>query len=98
MRRSLRLVELIRALGVEAVGAIVAASGDAASFHAFRRQPAQRGRPADAQLRRFLGTKSGRKLRYAALPAGALEPDAVPAPIVGVLDTARRNATRAPAL
>jgi hypothetical protein len=86
--------EFIRALGVDAVEAIIAANGDGASLEAFRRQPAQRGRPADAQLRRFLGTKSGRKLRYAALLADALSPEAIPVPIIRALDTAYRAASQ----
>ena len=85
--------ELIRALGVDAVEAIVDAEGDGPLLAGFRRQPAQRERPADAQLRRFLGTKSGRKIHYAGVLAAALDPDAVPAPIVGVLAAAYRPAT-----
>ena len=34
----------------------------------FQRQPAQRERPVEAQLRRFMGTRSLRKIRYGRLP------------------------------
>ena len=47
--------------------------------------PVQRDWPREAVLRRFLGVKSGRKARYAALLVDALEPDRVPAPLAAVL-------------
>jgi hypothetical protein len=50
-----------------------------------QRQPAQRGRTVEAQLRRFMGTHSGRKLKYARLLVEALDLDAVPRPLDGVL-------------
>src|SRR3954447_2575864 len=56
--------ELIRALGVATVEEIVAAEGELGSFRTLQKQPAHRGRPLDAQLRRFIGTHSGRKIRY----------------------------------
>lgn len=77
--------ELIRALGTERVAGVVAAAGEARAFGTFRDQPAQRDRPLDAQLRRFLGTKSGRKIRYGRLLVEALDLDAVPAPLAAVL-------------
>jgi hypothetical protein len=73
--------ELIRALGVEAVQEVLDEQGDSGLFHTFQNQPAQRGRPLDRQLRRFLGTTSGRKERYATLLAGALDPATVPLPL-----------------
>jgi hypothetical protein len=48
------------------------------SFRRFQDQPAQRGRDLHAQLRRFLGTRAGRKVRYGALLVDALELDRVP--------------------
>ncbi len=41
-------------------------------------------------LRRFMGTTSGRKLKYADLLTRELEPDEVPAPLVSVLRAAVR--------
>lgn len=73
--------ELIRALGVEAVREVLEEHGDSGLFHTFQNQPAQRGRPLDRQLRRFLGTTSGRKERYASLLAGALDPATIPQPL-----------------
>ena len=58
--------ELIRALGTAAVEAIVDAQGELGTFRTFQHQPAQRGRPAEAQLRRFMGTASGRKIELRA--------------------------------
>ena len=84
--------ELIRALGLPAVEAIIAAEGESGLLAGFRRQPAQQGRAPAAQVRRFLGTKSGRKIRYAGLLAAALAPEGVPAPIAGALSDAYRRA------
>jgi hypothetical protein len=86
--------ELIRALGLGAVEAIIAAEGDGARLDGFRRQPAQQGRAPEAQVRRFLGTTSGRKIRYAGLLAAALDPEAVPAPLAGVLTDAYSRSVR----
>jgi len=77
--------ELIRALGTDAVEAVIERQGDAAGFARFVRQPAQRGRPPAAQLHRFLGTRSGRKWQYAALLVDALDLDHVPGPLDAVL-------------
>ena len=70
--------ELIRALGTAAVERVLEAEGDLASFRRFQDQPAQRGRDLHAQLRRFLGTRAGRKVRYGALLVDALDLDRVP--------------------
>jgi hypothetical protein len=77
--------ELVRALGVDVVQAIIEAEGELASFRRFQKQPAQRGRPTDAQLRRFLGTRAGRKIRYASVLVDALHLARVPRPLDGVL-------------
>ena len=70
--------ELIRALGTAAVERVLDAEGELASFRRFQEQPAQRGRDLHAQLRRFLGTRAGRKVRYGTLLVDALELDRVP--------------------
>ncbi|GGR88129.1 hypothetical protein Snoj_64890 [Streptomyces nojiriensis] len=77
--------ELIRALGTERIEEILRAEGDLRSWETFVRQPAQHGRPRQRQLRRFLGTKKGRKIRYGRLLVEALEPDRTPAPLDGLL-------------
>lgn len=77
--------ELIRALGADGVCAVVEAEGELSSLRRFQRQPAQRGRAPQAQLRRFLGTRSGRKAQYARLLAEALAPAQVPDPLAGLL-------------
>lgn len=73
--------ELIRALGVDRVEELVRAEGDLRALRTLRHQPAQRGRTAQQQLRRFLGTKKGRKIRYGRVLVEALAPDRVPAPL-----------------
>ncbi|MFF0413001.1 TOPRIM nucleotidyl transferase/hydrolase domain-containing protein [Kitasatospora sp. NPDC004745] len=77
--------ELIRALGVAGVEEVLRAEGDLPAWQTFVRQPAQRDRPPQDRLRRFLGTKKGRKIRYGGLLAGALTPDRVPAPLAALL-------------
>jgi hypothetical protein len=55
--------ELIRGLGAAAVEQVVEAQGELGSFRTFQQQPAWRARPSQEQLRRFIGTHSGRKIR-----------------------------------
>jgi hypothetical protein len=78
--------ELIRALGIARVTRVIAAEGELASLRLLQRQPAQRNRPSVEQLHRFLGTRAGRKARYAWLLARALEPDEVPRPLRRLVD------------
>jgi hypothetical protein len=73
--------ELIRSLGAAAVERVVDAQGDLESFRTFQKQPAWRGRTDEDQLRRFLGTGSGRKIRSAALLVNALDLSRVPRPL-----------------
>ncbi|WP_154796037.1 TOPRIM nucleotidyl transferase/hydrolase domain-containing protein [Occultella kanbiaonis] len=77
--------ELIRALGTDAVEAVIDERGELGSFRTMQQQPAQRDRPLTAQLRRFLGTRGGRKIAYAPALVDALDLDRVPAPLDGVL-------------
>jgi hypothetical protein len=81
--------ELIRALGTARVLEVLDANGDLRGFRTFQNQPAQRGRPLDRQLRRFFGTTSGRKERYATVLVDALE--AVPQPLEDLLRFATRD-------
>jgi hypothetical protein len=81
--------ELIRALGPEAVERVLEAEGELASFRRFQDQPAQRGRELQAQLRRFLGTRAGRKVRYGSLLVDALDLERVPLALDLVLDRVR---------
>ncbi|MFJ8214539.1 TOPRIM nucleotidyl transferase/hydrolase domain-containing protein [Streptomyces sp. NPDC096033] len=77
--------ELIRALGVARVEEIVEAEGELGPWRTFTRQPAQRGRSPEQRMRRFLGTQSGRKIRYGRLLAGALDPASVPGPLEALI-------------
>ncbi len=77
--------ELIRALGTARVEEVVAAEGDLRAWQTFLQQPAQLGRPRGQQLRRFLGTKKGRKIRYGTLLVEALDPARVPVPLDDLL-------------
>ena len=73
--------EFIRAIGVDGVEQLIEREGELPSLRRFQAQPAQRGRPADQQLRRFMGTKSMRKIRYGDLLAAAVDLHAVPDPL-----------------
>jgi Overcoming lysogenization defect protein-like, TOPRIM domain len=90
--------ELIRCLGAAGVEQVVAAQGELGSFRTFQQQPAWRARRSQEQLRRFIGTHSGRKIRYARLLVDALELTSVPRPLDRVLaqthDQAGRRAAR----
>jgi hypothetical protein len=77
--------ELIRAAGPALAAGVLAAHGDLAAFRTIQRQPAWRGRDEAAQLRRFLGAGSKRKLRYARLLTEAIELDRIPRPLAAVL-------------
>jgi OLD-like protein len=77
--------ELIRSLGAAAVEQVVEAQGELGSFRTLQKQPAQQGRTIEEQLRRFMGTKGGRKIQYARLLVDALDLIHVPRPLDGVL-------------
>ena len=76
--------ELIRALGAEAVEQVLDSQGDLGSFRTFQKQPAWRGRPTEAQLRRFMGSSAG-KARYAPLYVHPLDLARMPRPLDRVL-------------
>ncbi|GAA2209574.1 hypothetical protein GCM10009850_050320 [Nonomuraea monospora] len=73
--------ELIRALGTDAVEQVVEAGGELGSFRTLQKQPAWRGSSTHAQLRRFMGAGSGRKIRYSGMLVEALDLDRVPRPL-----------------
>ncbi|KFK88323.1 hypothetical protein IX27_20900 [Streptomyces sp. JS01] len=77
--------ELIRALGTDGVQQVIDYQGDLRTFRLFQRQPAQRERPVEAQLRRFMGTIGGRKEHYARALTEALDLSSLPRPLDGLL-------------
>jgi hypothetical protein len=77
--------ELIRALGTGRVEELIEAEGESGPFLTFTRQPAHRDTARDRQLRRFMGTRSGRKIRYGHLLAAALDLTGIPAPLASLL-------------
>ncbi|MGW2933595.1 TOPRIM nucleotidyl transferase/hydrolase domain-containing protein [Streptomyces sp. NPDC001156] len=77
--------ELIRALGAEGVQQVIEAQGEMRPFHTFQGQPAQRERPVEHQLRRFMGTHSGRKALYAQALVAHLDLERVPRPLERLL-------------
>lgn len=77
--------ELVRAAGPDQAVEVVRAQGDVRAWHRFQRQPAQRDRTPEQQLRRFFSAMSGRKERYAAALVLALPADRIPTPLAAVL-------------
>ena len=77
--------ELIRALGAAAVEELIDAQGELGSFRTFQKQPAWRGRAIEDQLRRFIGTHSGRKIQSGDVLVHALDLTSVPRPLDRVL-------------
>jgi len=83
--------ELIRALGPTSVEHVIGIEGEADALRRFQAQPMQRGRDLHAQLRRFMGTRAGRKIRYGALLAAALDLDRLPKPLAALLNHLGRS-------
>ena len=77
--------ELIRALGADGVEQVVEAEGDLETFRSFQNQPAWRGRPVEAQLRRWLHAADRRNSRYPPLLLRGLDLARIPRPLGGVL-------------
>lgn len=65
--------ELVRALGTARVEDVIRAAGELRPWQTFLNQPAQQGRSRQQQMRRFLGTRKGRKIRYGRLLVDALD-------------------------
>ena len=84
--------ELIRALGAESVVRVIEALGELGMFATFRKQPEWRDRAIEDQLRRFIGTGSGRKIRMARPMIEALALSRVPEPLDRALAHALGNA------
>lgn len=77
--------ELVRAIGLDAVEAVIEDAGEGRSLRLLAQMPAQAGWSREELVRRFLGSQSGRKSRYARLFVEAMEVDRVPRPLCAVL-------------
>jgi hypothetical protein len=77
--------ELIRSLGTAAIELIFAAEGELGSFRILCQQPAQRDRTREQQVKRFIGSRARRKIRYGRILTEALDPARVPRPLARVL-------------
>lgn len=73
--------ELVRSLGADRVERVIHDQGELASFRTFQRQPGWQERSREEQLRRFLGTRGGRKINYAQLLVDVLDLARVPRPL-----------------
>jgi hypothetical protein len=79
--------ELIRSLGTSRTIDVIEAADDLTRWHTLTAQPFHRQRPEQLVLRRFLGTTSGRKARYAQLLVDALDLARAPEPMAAALAT-----------
>ena len=74
--------ELIRALGADRVLQVIERQGDdIRRFRSLQQMPEWRGRRVEDQLRRWFGSGSRRKLRYAPLLVHAMHGDEIPRPL-----------------
>jgi hypothetical protein len=71
--------------GVRQVTEIIEAQGEGKRLRTFSKQPAHRAELDAAQLRRFIGCRSGAKDRYARAFTEALAPGRVPRPLDALL-------------
>lgn len=81
--------ELIRAVGPEAVVGLLDELGELGRFRTFQEQPEWRGQPLHDQLRRFAGTRSGRKAVFAGRLAAELRDCSLPVPLARLLERVR---------
>jgi hypothetical protein len=89
--------ELIRALGAARVINVIETQGeDLRRFRSLQQMPEWRGRRVEDQLRRWFGSGSRRKVRYAALLVGAMAAIEVPRPLRQVLEYALGRQPEAP--
>jgi hypothetical protein len=77
--------ELIKTLGVEGVERVIAEQGETYSLEVLALQPAHRDDDRRDTLRRFFGTRSGRKALYAPLLVAATTPGSAPRPLREVM-------------
>jgi hypothetical protein len=78
--------EMIRAMGVDGMLEFLEVHGDLQSFRVMQQMPDQRARPIEQQLRRFIGTRGGRKNTYAPLLIERIDIDKIPRPLAALLD------------
>ena len=84
--------ELIRALGANRVLTVIETQGDdLRRFRTMQQMPQWRGRRTEDQLRRWFGSGSRRKVRYATLLVTAMAADEVPRPMRLVLNHAQKR-------
>src|SRR5437773_1989488 len=78
-------VVLVEGMSDQAAVQTLAERAGRGPFRTFARQPAHRGEGRDRQLHRFMGTRSGRKIRYGHVLAAALDLTLIPGPLAGLL-------------
>lgn len=78
-------LELVRALGVVEVTALLEAHGDLKTFRNFQDQPKYRDAEVLEQMRRFIGANGARKAKYAAVMAEAVPFEEAPEPLEGIV-------------
>ena len=78
--------ELIRAIGMAEMTAVLESKNDLKGFRAFQGQEAHSSAEADEQLRRFISANGARKRQYAAAMAEEVAFENVPEPMSGLIN------------
>lgn len=86
--------EFIRTLGTERVEQIIESEGELQSLRKLQQMPFHRSRSTADHIHRFIGSRSGRKHRYALLLARATAADEMPRPLRELLDFVKSNGSR----
>lgn len=86
--------ELLRAVGADRVESVIEAQGDGRSLRLLGQMPAQAGWSREEVLRRFLGSQSGRKARYARHLVEAMDLERAPRALRAVLSDAGLRSQR----
>ena len=81
--------ELIRAVGPDTVVELLDELAELGRFRTFQEQPEWRGQPLHDQLRRFAGTRSGRKAVFAGRLAAELTDGSLPGPLARLRERVR---------
>lgn len=82
---------MIRAVGPNAVEALIEAEGEIAPLRTLQKQAGWQDRPLADQILRFIRSRARRSLRYAAILIDACDSDKIPGPLDAVLVRATRN-------
>lgn len=79
-------LELVGAVGHVETAALLDTHGDLKTFRNFQDQPKYKDAEVTEQLRRYIGANGARKAKYAAIMAEAVDFEAMPEPLQGLVN------------